>query len=241
MRKRVSRDLLKIPCNTWSGLSLLRRETNFLPFNPDRGKAMKRCHDQHGQQDSNSRSSTHRAAHSAENTSTTAANRRRTICGTSRWLVFAAVLMAVGGAAGSAQAQSAGKRGRTAHHRLHHQHHHRHAVHASHRHAVHASHRRAVVVGAPYVATTPIVVSAVAPTAQQIRAAYPLTTRFHHLVVDQKLPARIVWNNGRYWIWYGGQWCEYGWFVRTQVGGNWDWYLSRYRQKYTAVLQNCLP
>lgn len=190
---------------------------------------MKRCHNQ---QSSDSRPSNYHAAKRTESMSNPAAKRRRTIFETSRWLVFAAVLMAVGAAASSAQAQSGKKRALVAHHRLHHHHH---------RHAIHAGHRHAVVVRAPYIATAPIVATAVVPTAQQIRVAYPLTPRFHHLVVQQKLPARIVWNNGRYWIWYGGQWCEYGWFVRTQVGGNWDWYLSRYRQKYTVVLQNCLP
>ncbi len=151
----------------------------------------------------------------------------------SRWLLAVAILVAAGSASQSAQAQSARARAHNAHHRLHHHHQQHHAIHAGHPHAF--------VVRAHHVATTPIVATKVVPTVQQIQVAYPLNLRFHHLVIQQKLPARIVWNNGRYWIWYGGQWCEYGWFVRTQVGGNWNWYLSRYRQKYGVVLQNCLP
>ena len=124
----------------------------------------------------------------------------------------------------------------------HHAGHHR-ASHGGHHrahHGVHYNYRVATVgYGNTYVPIVPSspTVAVVAPPVPI--TGYPLGARFHKLVMTHKLPAQVVWQNGQYLILYNGQWIPYTSFVQTYVDGNWDWYHSRYRTKYAAVLALC--
>ena len=56
--------------------------------------------------------------------------------------------------------------------------------------------------------------------------------RFHTLATKNRLPLEVRWDVDRYLIKYSGKWMGYDSFVSTYCGGNWDWYLSKYRSQY---------